>query len=59
MSILLTIGVAVICAMLIVSTRLIVLPGLLARTSSPPFIQLSDTHDNHQHTATEALSYGR
>jgi len=59
MSILLTIGVAVICTVLIVSALLIVLPGLLACTSSPPFIQLSDTHDNHQHTATEAFSNGR
>jgi Na+-transporting methylmalonyl-CoA/oxaloacetate decarboxylase gamma subunit len=60
MSLLLTIGVAVICIVLIVSALLIVLLGLLARTtSSPPSIQLRDTDDNHQHTETEALSNGR
>jgi hypothetical protein len=56
MNMLLTIGVAITCIVLIVSALLIVLAGLLARTSSHPFIQVGDADDNHQPTGSEALN---
>jgi hypothetical protein len=59
MNLLLTIGVAITCVVLIVSALLIVLVGLLTSTSSHPVIQGGDVDDNDQPTGSEGLTNGR
>ena len=56
MNLLLTIGVAITCIVLIVSALLIVMVSLLISISSHPFIQVGDADDNHQPTRSEALN---
>jgi hypothetical protein len=55
MNLLLTIGVAITCIVLIVSALLIVMASLLISISSHPFIQVGDADDN-QPTGSEALN---